>query len=284
MRTIPERLAVMAALAALLGGCGDNRTFPQHGGYETPGIEPLACVPNLDGRIDATELSAAIGVPIRYLVSPAGEERTVDVAGAVDAGGTLRWDWSLDHADDAEVVVTPASLAGKWYESAFGVSDGFVTPFDAGGRLESVYRQDGEALWLLGLASRAESPAEGQTLMVYQAPVALLRFPVAPGQSFVSTGTIANGVVSGLPYAGKDVYEVTVDALGRMELPQLVFEQAHRVRTRVTVEPAVGAATARRQVSYFFECFAEVARAVSRADEPEADFTTAAEQWRLGLR
>jgi len=126
-------------------------------------------------------------------------------------------------------------------------------------------------------------PAEGKTLLVYGAPVAILRFPIAPGASFVSTGTIANGTLRGLPYAGKDTYEVSVDALGLVVLPSLAFTQAHRVRTRVTVAPAVGTATTRRQVGYFFECFAEVVRVTSKADEPEENFITAAEVRRIGF-
>ena len=72
------------------------------------------------------------------------------------------------------------------------------------------------------------------------------------------------------------------DAMGAIDLPQLTFDQVHRVRTKVTVEPAVGATVVRRQVSFFAECFGEVARVTSQNDEPEADFTTAAELRRLG--
>jgi hypothetical protein len=38
-----------------------------------------------------------------------------------------------------------------------------------------------------------------------------------------------------------------------------------------------------RQTSWFFECFGEVARAKSRTDEPNEDFTVAAEVRRLSL-
>ena len=45
----------------------------------------------------------------------------------------------------------------------------------------------------------------------------------------------------------------------------------------------VGASTSRRQVSFLFECFGEVARATSLPDETVVDFTTAAELRRLSL-
>ncbi len=274
----------MRALVCLLFvcACGDNLTVPPHDRYEASDPPPLPCLPNLDGRIDANDVQPAIGVPVSYLVSPEGTEREIDVAGDDAGDGRRLWDWSTDLADDASFTVVPAEIAGKWYASAFP-GDAFVTPFDAGGRVESIGRHDDEGLWLLGLASSEESPPEGKTLLVYGEPVLVLRFPITPGTSFVSAGTIANGTLRGLPYAGTDTYEVAADAIGEIDLPQIAFTEAHRVRTRVTVEPAVGAATSRRQVSYYFECFAEVARATSLPDEPDDDFTTAAEVRRLGF-
>ena len=159
----------------------------------------------------------------------------------------------------------------------------FVTPFDAGGTVDNIARQTDQSLLLLGVASDDQSPAEGQTLLIYDNPVEILRFPIQPGTEFVSTGVVQNGTLRGLPYAGKDVYEVRVDAEGSVVLPSLWFQQAFRVRTKVTVQPAVGASTSRRQVSYFSECFAEVVRATSLPDEPNEDFTTAAELRRIGF-
>ena len=103
------------------------------------------------------------------------------------------------------------------------------------------------------------------------------------GKSWVSAGTITNGLIRNLPYAGRDTYQVSVDAAGRLELTDLTFTQALRVRTHVTVEPVVGASVSRRQISWMFECFGEVARAVSVDNEPNEDFTTTSELRRLGL-
>ncbi|MBI4701349.1 MAG: hypothetical protein HY744_09355 [Deltaproteobacteria bacterium] len=275
-----RRLALLFISALALCGCGENRTAAPRDPYTGP--EPLACVPNLDGRIDSAEIQAAIDVTVTYLVSPSGTERPVDVAGKDAGEGRRSWDWSTDFADDQIARVTPRRLGAQWYVQSFPAGQ-FVTAADAAGRIESIFRQDGEALWLLGLASREEDPPEGKTLLVYQQPVAALRFPVAPGTSYVSTGVVENGTALGLPYAGKDVYEVTADALGELVLPQIEFGEVHRVRTHAALEPAVGKSTTRRQVSFFAECFAEVARAVGRDGEKQADFTTAAELWRLGF-
>jgi hypothetical protein len=279
-RTPP--LVLLASLLAAVS-CGENLTpASDRQVYDGGGEQPLECVPNLDGRIDSNELQAAIGVPATYLVSPKGEERPVDVVGTVDGAGKRVWDWSANAASDQLAVLTARVLTGTWYAASFPGGQ-FTTALDAAGSLEAVYVHDEQALWLLGYASSVEAPPEGKTLVVYQQPVALYRFPVEVGAQWVSAGTVQNATVYGLPYAGRDTYEVSVDAAGTLHLPDVTFGQALRTRTRVTQEPAVGASVSRRQVSFLFECFGEVARAQSRDDESAADFTTAAEVRRLGL-
>jgi hypothetical protein len=280
-------IRIHAALALLLaaatgGACGDNQTHPAHDTY-TPGTPaPLPCLPNLDGQIDASEMKPVIGPVASYLVPPAGTERMVDVAGTTDVAGAHVWDWSTDLADDQILHVQASTLDGKWYAAAMSGGQ-FTTPFDAAGTTDAVYTIDDQALWLVGLASTEEQPATGQTLLRYGSPIAVLRFPIAPGAHWTSTGVVQGGMLRGLPYAGRDTYDVSADAMGLLELPDLSFTQAHRVRTQVSVEPAVGVPVSTRQVSFLFECFGEVARATSRPEEPNDDFTTAAEVRRLGL-
>lgn len=284
MRTIAQRAAPLALFVpfALAVGCGDNQTpYPTRDRYGADAAAPLGCTPNLDGRIDASELGPALGIPVSYLVSPSGEERPVDVAGVDDGRGGRVWDFSVDLATDQVASLSAGALAGKWYASSFPGGQ-FTVALDTGGTVEGVYVQDSTSLRLLGVASRDESPAEGQTLLVYDSPVTIFAFPIAPGATWVSAGRVTGGMFRGLPYAGRDTYETRVDAMGVVELPAFRFTQVHRVRTRVTVEPAVGASTSRRQVSLVFECFGEVVRVTSRSDEAEEDFTTAAEVRRLG--
>ena len=267
----------------LLSACAENQTHPlAHPAYDAAPLAPLTCVPNLDGRIDAAELQAAIGIPVAYLVSPAGTERTVDLAGSVQPDGTRVWDWSLELEDDTVARLQAAKLASAWFAASFPEGQ-FTAPLDAAGSLLGVYVHDDAGLWLLGMATAVEAPPEGQTLLVYDQPVAVFTFPIEVGQSWTAVGKVQNGTVRGLPYAGRDVYEVTVDAAGHMLLPDLELTQALRVRTKVTVEPAVGQSHTVRQASYVFECMGEVARATSRTDEPEDEFTKAAEVRRLGL-
>jgi hypothetical protein len=250
--------------------------------YVAPEDPPLRCIPNLDGEIDAAELAPSFGSEARFLVSPAGGTRTVDLGGAVDADGRRVWDWSSAPTDDQMATFSAAPLDGRWYAESFPEGE-FVSSLDAAGTTEGVYRLDDDALWLLGLASSDDAPAAGQTLFVYDRPVPIYRFPLAPGGSHIAMALVRNATFHGLPYAGTDTYEVAVAASGRLELPDLRFTQAMQVRIHTTVAPAIGAPISTRRASYVFECFGEVARATSAANEPEEDFTVAAEVRRLAL-
>lgn len=279
------RAAALASLAAAALACGPNQTHPtaSHDPYVAGHETPLGCVPNLDGKIDAAEMPVVFGVAAHYLVSPAGQERTVDVVGRVDAQGHRLWDWSKFERTDALAPSGPGTLAGRWYAGSFP-EGAFVAAVDAGGRVEGVYRKTDTALELLGVASAKADPVEGQTLLVYDTPIVLYRYPLQPGAAWISIGVVRIGsMLRGLPYAGQDTYAVKVDAAGHLALPDLEFTQALRVRMQITLAPAAGLAVTQRQVSFLNECFGEVARATSRYDEQSDDFTTAAEVRRLGL-
>ena len=253
-----RHIAAAAALALTCAACGDNLTRPPAlDSYEGSAPAPLECVPNLDGQLDADELREALGIPVSFLVSPAGSTRTVDLAGQVNPDGDRRWDLSQAAT--------------------------FVAPADAAGTLFNVLSRDDSGLYLHGIASTQESPAEGQTLLKYEQPVALYLFPLTPGKTWVSVGQARNSTVRGLPYAGTDTYETTVEARGQLALPDLTFDDAYQVHTRVVVAPAVGQSIRTRQVSYLFECFGEVARVTSQPEETDTFFTTAAEVRRLGI-
>lgn len=274
---------LVPVLALILFGCGDNLSNPP--GTEpldagAGGQAPLSCVPNLDGKIDADELEAAIDVPVSYIVSKAGGEVPVNLTGE-DVGGTTTWDFSATFQGDGLISLQASTLSGAWYAGSFPTAD-FVTPLDVGGSIDGVYAHTQNALLLLGAASHEESPSEGQTLLVYDAPIELLRFPIETGKSWVSAGEVTGGTVRGLPYAGKDTYEVEVVATGQVILPAYTFTQAFQIRTKATLQPAVGASVVTRQAGFYFECFGEVARATSKNDETEANFSTAAELRRLG--
>ncbi len=258
----------MVAASLLVAACaGTNDThLDADAGVEPPAV--FDCLPDLDGEVTADEMPIALDNPVQYLI---GNDRPVDFAGT-------DWDWTADTPDDKQTL-TAVAVRDQWYASAFPGAQ-FASALDAAGTLDGVYVQDDAALWLLGIASVQPD----RTLLAYDAPVALFRFPLAPGAAWTSVGEVIAGTLDGLPYVGTDTYDVEVDAVGTLALPHLAFEQVHRVRTRVEVAPAVGGITlTRRQVSLVFECFGEVGRATSRDDEPQTDFSTAAELRRLSL-
>ncbi len=275
-------LALTTLGVSALASCGDNQTNQEHADYDGGAPAPLACTPNLDGKIEAKELQAAFGIPLSYLFSPPGKGRTVDLAGKPDAQGHLTWDFAIDYADDQVVHTQATAIKGKWYAASFPDS-AFVVPSDAAARVEGVYVYDTSGYHLLGLASFIENPTEGKTLYVYDSPVDIFRFPIAPGQSYTSVGNVKNAMVRGLPYAGRDAYLVNVDGAGTIALPSITFSQALRVRTTLTATPTAGMAQTTRQTSFLFECFGEVARATGQPNETQDNFTNAAEVRRLGL-
>lgn len=277
----------------MFAGCGDGAApfeaadVADVGGdaFDASDSTPVPqCRPNNDRVIEGSEMQAALGVPVTFSVA---RHVPVDVAGVLGGDGGLVWDWSAPRAADAIVRTSAQALSQQWYApefAGFGDADAmFVVDFDVAGTTQSVLRHTGSALELLGVVSREAEPPGGATLLVYEVPVELYRFPLADGAEWVSVGTVRDGQFGGLPYAGRDTYVTKVDGAGVLELEYLGFDHALRVRTHVTLQPAVGQATSRRQVSFLAECFGEVARATSQPDEPSDDFTQASEVRRLSL-
>lgn len=256
----------MRALLVLpLAACGANLT---------PQPEPLPtlpnCVPNRDGRITADELPVPLGTSAAYYAST---NVTVDTAGA-----NGHWDFSVERASDDVVELGPVALGPQWYAAEFPTGQFTV---DAGSGLTGIYHQDAQALWLDGTASIAESP---KTLVRYAAPVAVLRFPLADGDTFASVADIPAGTISGLPFIGSDRVEVDVTGSGRLDVPYLAFSPVLRVRTHVVRTPSTGTpVVGRRTTIFLFECFGEVTHVESTPDEPNPDFTNAAYLRRFAL-
>ena len=249
----------------LLAACGVNQT-PQP---EAPPVVP-SCVPNRDGVITADELPVAYGAEASYYV---GTNRTVNLAG--DNG---HWDLSEERPDDDVIALGPTPLHDQWYAAMFPTGE-FVV--GAGSGLDGIYHQDAQALWLDGTASQAQAP---KTLIRYTDPVAVLRFPVTDGDAYATTGQIAAGVVSDLPFIGTDQLDVDVTGEGRLDVPYVRFSPVLRVRTHVVRTPSTGTpVVGKRTTLFLFECFGEVARAESKQDEASPDFTTAAYLRRFAL-
>jgi hypothetical protein len=256
----------MRAVIFIFAACGTNLT-PQP---EPPPVLP-SCVPDRDGAITAEELPVALGATAAYYAS---KDVPVVLAGE-------NWDLSEERAADEVIALGPVALGSQWYAAEFPGAE-FVV--DAGSGLDGVFHQDAEALWLHGTASQEPAPAAGKTLVRYAAPIAVLRFPLVDGDAHGATGQISDGVVVGLPFVGTDQLDVEVAGSGRIDLPYVRFSPVLRVRTNLVRTPSTGSpVVGRRSTIFLFECFGEVARADSRPDEPNPDFTTAASLRRFAL-
>jgi hypothetical protein len=252
----------MKRLLLLLAACGTNET-PQ----PMPAPTLPSCVPNRDGMITADELPIALGATVDYYV---------DTNQPVDQ--TLSngvWDLSQER-NDSVIALGPVALGAQWYASMFP-SGQFVV--DAGSGLDGVYHQDAEALWLDGTASQANDA--NKTLIVYPTPLPVLRFPVTDGESYSSTAAI-NGTIDGLPFNGSDELDVDVADSGRLDVPYVNFSPTLRVRENAIRKTGTSQVTKRTTI-FLFECFGEVARAESKQDETNPDFTTAAYLRRFAL-
>jgi hypothetical protein len=254
----------VAAPIAALAACTTNQT-PQ------PDVPPAlgSCVPNRDGMITADEMPVVIGASLTYYV---GTNQTIAQTG-------MRWDMSAERAEDDVVAIGPSALKDQWYAASFP-SGQFVV--DAGAGLVGIYHQDAQALWLDGTAS-ADSAMASRTLVIYSPPVAVLRFPVVAGDMYMTRAPLAGATINGLPFNGTDEVTVAVVGEGLLAVPYVEFSPVLRVTLAVTRVPTTGPTTSRRTTLFLFECFGEVARAESKADEPSADFTFAAYVRRFAL-
>jgi hypothetical protein len=249
-------------LLLILAACGTNET-PQ----PMPAPELPSCVPNRDGMITADELPIALGATIDYYVDT---NQTVDQ--------TLQngvWDLSQER-NDSVIALGPVALGAQWYAGMFPAGQ-FVV--DAGSGLDGIYHQDAEALWLDGTASQAMGA--NQTLIVYPTPLPVLRFPIADGETYSTTANIT-GTIDGLPFNGSDQLDVDVTGSGRLDVPYVHFSPTLRVRENAIRKTGATQVTKRTTI-FLFECFGEVARAESKPDETNPDFTTAAYLRRFAL-
>jgi hypothetical protein len=273
--TCTKMLCTMAALGA--GGCfGSN--LPAGGddaAYGTlPDLGPM-CSGNNDGVIDRTELSFPLGFSVNYLSNPSGTTVSVSPDGTATASGP-HWDFSSGAGEVHKLTIE--ALDGKWFASSFpGATYATVADLQTG--TLGIFRVTADALLLLGFAS--ETP--NQTLLVYDQPIASLKFPATVGQSWVASAHIINGTLNGMPYAALDTYRISVDQRGSVLLPFLKLDNTLRVHVDLTQTLPGGVSVTRIQYLFFHECYGELGRMVSVPNEPTESFTNAGEFRRLAL-
>lgn len=227
-----------------------------------------------DGVIQRDEMVIEVGLGATYRVNQ-NAPVTVDLVGT-QSGGEPLWDFTGNTASDQSVVDELLPVAGTWFAADFPNAT-YIAHLDPD--TYGVFRVTTGALSMIGVASVTPN----QTLMTYDVPVDLLRFPIGLGDHYVTNAT-STGTFNWTPlWTIEETYDVTVDALGTVVVPAGSFH-ALRIRTNLHQYIPFTVFTVDR-VLYIWvtECFGIVARIVSEDDEPQNIFTNAAQYRRMTL-
>lgn len=226
-----------------------------------------------DGIIQRDEMIIEVGLGATYRVNQ-NAPVTVDLVGT-QSGGEPLWDFTGTTPSDQSVVDELLSVAGTWFAADFpdATYAAFLDPDTYG-----VFRVTDQALSMIGIASVTPN----ETLMTYDVPVDLLRFPIQLGDHYV-IDAINSGTYNYTPFwTVEETYDVTVDALGTVVVPAGSFH-ALRIRTNLHQYIPFTIFTDRILYVWVTECFGIVARITSEDNEPDNIFTDAAEYRRMTL-
>ena len=257
---------------------------PDTGPDVPDGPGPAVCIQDNDGTILASELPVAFEASPNYVANPMGSTVAVNPHGVVDEG-TQTWDFR-----DIPTQPAGALFVDKpneyWFAEHFPGAT-FVSPLTPRDpSVLAVYQADTTGVRLMGLGSESPEPAGQKTLMVYDEPLDLLRFPIKLGDTHTATTSFTNALLQGTPNAGEETYTVHVDAMGTVKLPVFTVENCLRVRIDIDQRFVIStSADPIHSIQYLFlhECVGEIARISSKAGETSGDFGEAHEFRMLGL-
>ena len=270
-------------------GGNDASLAPDAGPDRVAPAPSNICRPDADGRITRDEVALLIGASPLYLANAEGTTLPVAPDGVPDPNAPSRrlWDFRDGPRDLAGPLLIEELPPDAWYAAEFPPDVTYVTALGPQTPdLLGVFRLTPTRLEMLGLASRYDGP--DHTLLVYDAPVALYRFPLrapdpaAGPQTWTQTVTFDDAVLAGTRQAGRETYAFTVDQVGTAQLPNFTFSDVLRIRldlTQTFVFGHDGNTRATTQYFYFTECVGEVARIATPAATP----ATATEFRRLGM-
>jgi hypothetical protein len=227
---------------------------------------------NQDGIIARNEAPLAAGLMATYRV---GVDAAVASAGSVLSDGSRSWDFSAAMAADHDLEFAAVSPTGTWYAASFP-SATFASRISDGSNLLGVYQATGNQLLLLGVVS--PDGGVSRTELVYDPAVTVAMYPMQAAATW-STDSTVSGLTAGFFAVYAERSEGTVDAHGTVATPYGEFSV---LRVRTVLTRTVGlVTTVTRSYHFNAECFGTVATLVSAANEPSAEFTMAAEAWRL---
>jgi len=231
---------------------------------------PFECDGDNDGVIEDGEMDPVIGATATYVANAQGQDVTVNVD---------NWDFTTG-PDDVEASFKVVDPSGTWWDDTFPDAT-FGSPFFVWApSVLGIFHQDEDGVFMLGLASETE----GSTLLVYDTPVLVYKLPMEMGSTWTVDTSFSDALLEGVPNAGEERWQFSVDATGTALLPGFELDHALRIRLDLTQTWAVAAGgNTWTTLEYFYvrECVGEIARIVSQENETEPKFTTAAEYRRL---
>lgn len=232
----------------------------------------LGCQPDHDGTVTRAELPMMAGQTARFRIAT---DATVNTAGQQGGGGARTWTLAAGLPGDRDVATTLLAPTGTWWAASFPTAS-YAARLSIDSELLGVMRLDGSGLALLGVVS----PEAGltRTELTYDPPVPLLPTPLGPSASWSTTATVS-GLALGVASFYSERYQARVDAVGTLTTPFGEFP-VRRIATDLT--RTVGAViTTKRTFGFVAECYGTVATITSQDYESGAEFTDAAEVWRL---
>lgn len=248
----------------------------------TPNTDKM-CIPNNDGVITAAEMPVVVGAVVGQELNTPDQPAPVDPIGHQEGDGWV-WDFRDPVPGDVHRWLKVLDPADSWYAEFFpgATNSAAISPLDPS--ILGVYRSGDGIVELLGLASMEEGP--GRTLMVYDDPVVLYRFPLEPGKTWSQSVSFSDAELRGVKNAGTEDYLFAVDGRGTVHLPQMTLHNTLRVRMKLRQTFVVSQGTPTMERVYLFwvhECLGEVARMISGPGTTDANFTEAAEYRRISL-
>ena len=261
---------------AVIAACSPGNPVMEDTGHATDWI--FDCTGDNDGTIDADELPWATGLAVPYLANGAGTTVDVQPAGETVADGTI-WDFTQPPGTLA-VELDLVDPSAQWFAEHFPDASYAAPLFAQELDILAVFAVYEDGFEMQGLASREAQPADGQTLLVYDEPVEVYRFPLELGTAWEASSSFRDASLYGVPNAGEELYRFEVDSVGSLLLPGFTMEKT--LRLRVEVEQTFAVSTGDNPVVsmrylYLHECYGELARITSLAGETEPEFGEASE-------
>ncbi|MEZ4404409.1 MAG: hypothetical protein R3B06_30600 [Kofleriaceae bacterium] len=230
------------------------------------------CQPDHDGTVTIDELPMMAGQVARFRIAT---DATVDTAGQQGPSGERTWTLAANLPGDQDADAALLSPSGAWWAASLPTAS-YAARLSIDSALLGVMRKDAAGVALLGVVS----PEAGvtRTELTYDPPVPLLPTPLGPSSAWSTTATVT-GLASGISSFYTERYQSRVDAVGMLATPFGTFP-VRRIATDLTRTVGV-AVTTRRTFAFVAECYGTVATITSQDYETGAEFTNAAEVWRL---